>query len=56
MDNNVIVFKNRTYTINTETGQVSLVTASGSEVPVSLNHPSVAGLRKAIEESAVTAR
>ena len=56
MENNIIVFKNRTYTLDSETGQVSLVTASGNKVPVTLTHPSVAGLREAVVESVADCR
>jgi hypothetical protein len=48
-------FKNRNYSYNPETRQISLVTDSGAKVPVSPNHPSLRGIMEHVEENVATA-
>lgn len=47
-------FKNRNYSYNLETKQISRLTENGQAVPVSANHPSLAGILEHVEETVVT--
>jgi hypothetical protein len=47
-------FKDRNYSYNTETKQISRVTETGETVPVSPAHPSLRGILEHVEETVVT--
>jgi hypothetical protein len=47
-------FKNRNYSYNADTKQISRLTAEGTLIPVSGSHPSLTGILDFIEETVVT--